>query len=305
MSSVLSALTVPEIVKLYNLFAVKNGTSTVKKFTDRTTAELKLQDISRGVKRADVLAIFKTANIKKNVTALLPEKPSAALPEQPPPKTSKPPASKQTTPPAKNAKLVEAEEREKQRWEKENQKQEKELRKERRNLSPQAAIILECIKRMIKPDAAGEAAQVTTTDIATTLKTSTTVVCKSVEQLDRLGLVSFEDDSPDDTTKFYYVSLTAGGRGLDSAAATKKQPDAAAPAKAPKLPSDAPGPRSKLDGKKLYRIAKTNPRREGTWGYKSFELIKDGMTFEAYKAAGGRNNDLAWDIAHGFVEVRD
>lgn len=65
-----------------------------------------------------------------------------------------------------------------------------------------------------------------------------------------------------------------------------------------------PGPRSQHTGQKIYKLVDKNPRRVGTHGYKSFELIKDGMTYEAYRLAGGRTNDLAWDIDHGYVEMR-
>jgi hypothetical protein len=67
----------------------------------------------------------------------------------------------------------------------------------------------------------------------------------------------------------------------------------------------APGPKSKFRGKFLYKLVDKNPRREGTWGYRSWELIQDGMSYEAYKAAGGRNNDLQWDIDHRRIEVVD
>jgi hypothetical protein len=67
----------------------------------------------------------------------------------------------------------------------------------------------------------------------------------------------------------------------------------------------APGPKSKFRGKFLYKLVDKNPRREGTWGYRSWELIQDGMSYEAYKAAGGRNNDLQWDIDRKRIEVVD
>lgn len=70
-----------------------------------------------------------------------------------------------------------------------------------------------------------------------------------------------------------------------------------------------PGPKSKFLGKKIYLKVKENPRREGTHGHKSFEILKDlgfnrGMPYEEYKQLKGRNNDLQWDIDHGYVEVK-
>lgn len=65
-----------------------------------------------------------------------------------------------------------------------------------------------------------------------------------------------------------------------------------------------PGPHSQYAGKKLHRLVSTNPRREGTAGWTSFNCLRNGMTYEEYRLAGGRSNDLAWDVAHGFVEVK-
>jgi hypothetical protein len=67
-------------------------------------------------------------------------------------------------------------------------------------------------------------------------------------------------------------------------------------------------PRGQFAGKWIRRIVSENPRREGTIGHKSFEiLIRHGadMPYEAYIESGGRRQDLAWDINKGFAEVYD
>lgn len=61
---------------------------------------------------------------------------------------------------------------------------------------------------------------------------------------------------------------------------------------------------SEFAGKVITRLVKENPRREGTFGYKSFALIKDGMTYEDYLAKGGRREDLAWDVERKYVAVK-
>jgi len=66
-----------------------------------------------------------------------------------------------------------------------------------------------------------------------------------------------------------------------------------------------PGPTSWMAGKKIYKITKENPRRKDTHGWKSFNVIKDGMTFEEYVQAKGRTKDLDWDAKKGHVELRD
>lgn len=66
-----------------------------------------------------------------------------------------------------------------------------------------------------------------------------------------------------------------------------------------------PGPKSKFDGKKIYKKQKENPRRKKSgWGYKSWDIMKDGMTYEEFRLAGGRTEDLAWDVKHKHVEVK-
>lgn len=54
---------------------------------------------------------------------------------------------------------------------------------------------------------------------------------------------------------------------------------------------------------KIIKLVKTNPRIEGTFGHKSFSLIKNGMTVAQYQSKGGRRKDLHWDLSHGFVQV--
>jgi hypothetical protein len=60
-------------------------------------------------------------------------------------------------------------------------------------------------------------------------------------------------------------------------------------------------------GRTLKAIVEANPRREGTKGHHSMGIILNagtkGISYEDYIAAGGRSNDLSWDIEHGSVEV--
>lgn len=48
-----------------------------------------------------------------------------------------------------------------------------------------------------------------------------------------------------------------------------------------------------------------NPRRKGSHGYKSLQLIIDnpGITAEEFVAKGGRNVDLRWDLKAGNVRA--
>lgn len=51
----------------------------------------------------------------------------------------------------------------------------------------------------------------------------------------------------------------------------------------------------------IKKLIETNPRRKNSIGYKSWELIKDGMSIEEYVKAGGRTKDLLWDHKKGYV----
>lgn len=63
--------------------------------------------------------------------------------------------------------------------------------------------------------------------------------------------------------------------------------------------------RNRLDRtQKIKILCAANPRREGTHGYKSFQLLKDGMDVAAYLELGGRMNDLLWEIRHKHVELK-
>ncbi len=63
---------------------------------------------------------------------------------------------------------------------------------------------------------------------------------------------------------------------------------------------------SKFSGKTLTpspEVANANPRKAGSHGWHSLEIVRSnpGLTWEAFKEAGGRGNDLDWDISKGNV----
>lgn len=60
-------------------------------------------------------------------------------------------------------------------------------------------------------------------------------------------------------------------------------------------------------GKTLIGKKEVNPRRPGSHGFKSYEIIREagpkGIAYEDFIAKGGRGNDLRWDIDHKWVEI--
>ena len=54
-------------------------------------------------------------------------------------------------------------------------------------------------------------------------------------------------------------------------------------------------------------LCSENPRRPGSHGFNSMEIIidagKEGISYEDFIVAGGRRQDLAWDLKHDNVEM--
>lgn len=83
--------------------------------------------------------------------------------------------------------------------------------------------------------------------------------------------------------------------------------------KAPKAEGEKRGRKagvsSKFSGKVIFPLSDANPRRVGSHGFNSYEIIRgkkaDGVKFDKYIEKGGRAKDLQWDIDAGFAEVRD
>ena len=60
-----------------------------------------------------------------------------------------------------------------------------------------------------------------------------------------------------------------------------------------------------MSGKTLWPTCEINPRKEGTWGHKSYSIIMEfpGLSYEEFREKGGRSNDLQWDVARERVKV--
>lgn len=59
-------------------------------------------------------------------------------------------------------------------------------------------------------------------------------------------------------------------------------------------------------GKTILQLAEKNPRHPDTQGYFSFEIVRKAggkITYEEFKARGGRPQDLKWDLDHGYVKL--
>jgi hypothetical protein len=88
---------------------------------------------------------------------------------------------------------------------------------------------------------------------------------------------------------------------MPKATKQRKQNDHRAPAS--KKPDGERRHNSPHAGKILVKLAKDNPRREGTAGYESWKLLKPRMKYEDAVNAGVRPVDIRWDIEHGHLKV--
>jgi hypothetical protein len=86
--------------------------------------------------------------------------------------------------------------------------------------------------------------------------------------------------------------------------ATKKKASKKATKKAVRKSGEAGGGRpSKFNGKKIVKLVNENPRRSGTHGHKTFQLYGGGKTYDAVIKAGGRRQDVAFDLAKKYIKL--
>lgn len=123
------------------------------------------------------------------------------------------------------------------------------------------------------------------------------------------ALATAEVTRPSKKSKKSKKSTKAPSKAAKSTKATKST-KAAKAAKAPKAAKSTkaetatrPGRASGYAGMVIVKLVDKNPRREGTHGFNSWALLRKGMTYEQYIAAGGRRVDLWWDIEHGNTKV--
>lgn len=70
--------------------------------------------------------------------------------------------------------------------------------------------------------------------------------------------------------------------------------------------TNAKGRKSEYAGMHVRPLISDNPRRAGTHGHSSFAVLldhPDGMPYEDFIAAGGRRNDLDFDLKRDRAEV--
>jgi len=96
--------------------------------------------------------------------------------------------------------------------------------------------------------------------------------------------------------------------GTDDMAKTATAKKSLAKAKTGKVAAAAngSGKRAAANQQMMFVVAEENPRREGTNGWRSFEIVrkagKKGLTIEAFLSGGGRMIDARWDEGKGNIK---
>ena len=125
----------------------------------------------------------------------------------------------------------------------------------------------------------------------------------NMEQLTAIYNQSVDESEQKSKFKNKALALEAAVGALDAAAEDGPNIDA---------PEGGAGPRGRKSiffGKRIWRNVEgdENPRREGSWGAKAWDLIEDGMTFEAYMEAvdkagiPGGSKHLRYDFDQGRI----
>lgn len=107
----------------------------------------------------------------------------------------------------------------------------------------------------------------------------------------------------------------AQGEQTEQEQGNSQPDDASQPVVAPVIDNDAATKRrgrkpgtGQFAGKTVFAKKGVNPRRVGTKGWHSYNILigkmTEGVPYADYIAAGGRAVDLDWDIKHKFAEVK-
>lgn len=128
------------------------------------------------------------------------------------------------------------------------------------------------------------------------------------EELQKFPTVAAAQEAFEQAARDYGMGYTVTEAGIELSLHPETDPmaDTPAPTEEPDAPADeAPAQRSEPKAKEatIKLLVEANPKRPGSKSHARFALYVDGMTVEAFLAAGGKRADLAWDAAHGYIAV--
>jgi len=88
-------------------------------------------------------------------------------------------------------------------------------------------------------------------------------------------------------------------------ATAPKKPVTEAPVRKARNGTERLGRPPQFAGMRLFPKNEDNPRREGSYGYKSYEIIRKnpGITYEDFLKKGGRSKDFSYDFSPDLVRA--
>jgi len=123
---------------------------------------------------------------------------------------------------------------------------------------------------------------------------------KDAQPLTMVDVLRLQDEYRHNTTRIRkeMKSMAKKENGEATEAKEKKAKKETAEGGGERAARFAPNPKAKLE-----KLVDKNPRQEGSDGYKSFELIKNGMTVAKYQENGGELRFLKTEVAKGRVKL--
>jgi hypothetical protein len=271
----ITELTTAEIVNAYNLLA----NTPVRKFRDRQTAESKLWGVCAANEEKLLEALVESEANPEVITRLKKLVDGKKPKEAPQPSVAQPVAKPKEAP-------AEAQEG--------AQEAPAESGKTKILVKKDDLLTMELIRTLTREDV--ESGWVCSEQMIKADKgMGSRFLLNSMRRLGESGVVEFDDQSTKDEVDLWVrlkddVQAVCKKRELDGPKQEKVK---------------AAGSRNVLDRNSVIVVlVASNPRREGTWGFKSFNLYKPGMTIKEYMEAGGRSNDLRWDIDHNYIAIQ-
>ena len=122
-----------------------------------------------------------------------------------------------------------------------------------------------------------------------------------------LKLITGEDitmKEAEETKKSTNLKSKKNKKGSAKKSSTKEKTSTKSKKAGKKEKSAGPGRTSEFAGKRIFRVSKENPRREGSQGWKSWNVIKKGMTYEDFIKAGGSRGSLAKEVKNKRVKLK-
>lgn len=135
-----------------------------------------------------------------------------------------------------------------------------------------------------------------------------------LSSLEQKGAIGMDATQGKDSGVWFTELGFAAWKADHDAGRVYAKPSAVKPAAAPAQTTPRSSGKSKKTGGKrgpapdysddmVIAGVVSNPKRPGSMAHTRFALYREGMTVGAFLKAGGRRDDLSWDVKHGHIKI--